>query len=138
MRIQSRRFTVMAGRFCLRVGLIGGVTVVIILNDASAASLPPERAPYSESAIRLAQASQRPSARPLRLRSGTFLPAGALESNLARARTALTDRNQVHAIVQFGPAPGAAVRRQLSALGVRVLGYLPEDACFVSIPRAVT
>src|SRR6185369_7592510 len=100
MRIQSRRLSVTAGPRCLCAGLLWGVTVIIGLNDASAASLPPERAPYSESAIRLSQASQRSIGRPLRLRSGTFLPAGVLESNLARARTALTDRHRIHAIVQ--------------------------------------
>src|SRR6266571_9016340 len=60
-------------------------------NQASAAPPRPDRAPYSESAIQLAQATQRTSGSPLRLRSGTYLPAGATELNLARAWAALAD-----------------------------------------------
>src|SRR5438552_3548850 len=121
----------------LRLLLFLGVATGLGCRPASAAQQPSERAPYSDSAIRLAQTPRGPSSRPLRLRSGTFLPAGALESNLARARTGARGERRVHAILQLGEAQGPAVRTNLAELGVRLLGYLPEQAFFASIPREI-
>src|SRR5947207_5347167 len=113
--------------------------VVRALLGANQASAParPDRAPYSESAIQSAQVTQHTSASPLRLRSGTFLPVGATEVNLARARAAPADGSRIHAILQFDPTPDSASREALSAMGVRVLGYLPDNAFFAGIPRGV-
>src|SRR5947207_859382 len=66
-------------------------------NQVSAAPARPDRAPYSESAIQSAQLAPHTSASPLRLRSGTFLPIGATEVNLARARAARAEGSGIHA-----------------------------------------
>ncbi len=62
---------------------------------------------------------------------------GAIELNLARARVALAEEKRIHALFQFDAAPNLASRRNLAATGVRILGYLPENAFFVSIPKSI-
>src|SRR6266545_4690650 len=114
------------------------VAALVGCQTASAAPSRPDREPYSESAIQLAGVPQRPLAKPVRLRSGTFLPLGAIELNLARARTALAKEKRIHALFQFDAAPNLASRRNLAAAGVRILGYLPENAFFASIPKSIS
>src|SRR5437867_10436694 len=114
------------------------VRTLLAEDQASAAPARPDRAPYSESAIQSTLVTQHTSAGPLRLQSGTFLPLGATEVNLARARAARADGSRIHAILQFDPTPNSASRETLSAMGVRLLGYLPDKAFFAGIPRGIS
>jgi uncharacterized repeat protein (TIGR01451 family) len=73
----------------------------------------------------------------VRLKSEVFAPTGDVEGNLARIRARHGNRPVVHVIVQFDELPDDARRRQLEAHGVKLLGYLPDNAFFAAVPARV-
>src|SRR5438132_4409835 len=97
----------------------------------------PDRLPYSE---RTKIAIQRPgqTARPIRLKSEAFLPAGTLAKNLLRSRAATPGADRTHAILRFAHQPGQERMAVLAAKGVQILQYLPENAFFASLPKEIS
>jgi uncharacterized repeat protein (TIGR01451 family) len=77
------------------------------------------------------------TAKLIRLKSEAFAPAGDVGGNLARVRARHANRAVVHVIVQFDELPDQARRAQLEGKGVRLLGYLPDNSYFASVPARV-
>ena len=75
--------------------------------------------------------------RPIRLKSEIMFPAGALDANLGHVRGLGSDPKGDYAIIQFHQLPGKEARRQLAALGIQILEYLPENSFFVRLPKSV-
>ena len=73
----------------------------------------------------------------IRLKSEAFAPVGDIGGNLARVRARHANRAVVHVIVQFDELPDRARRAQLEAQGVKLLGYLPDNSYFASVPARV-
>lgn len=75
----------------------------------------------------------------MRLRSETFTGAGELGVNLGRIVTAQAspERDAVHVLLQFDSLPDGARKSQLAALGVQLVGYVPEQTYFAAVPAGV-
>src|SRR6185369_9993871 len=115
----------------LRTTLLVWVVTLLAANSrfsAISADAPhPDRTPYFE--IRKVQLQQQhaPDARPVRLKSEVFLPAGTLEKNLVHARSLHPDAKRIHAIARFQRLPSPAQQVKLATFGIRILQYLPDD-----------
>ena len=121
--------------------LVCAVTLLAASSQFSAISADaphPDRTPYSE--IRKARLQQQhpPDARPVRLKSEVFLPAGTLEKNLVHARSLHPDANRIHAIARFQRLPSPAQQAKLETFGIRVLQYLPDDGFLVSLSPSIS
>jgi uncharacterized repeat protein (TIGR01451 family) len=97
-----------------------------------AADQKPDRAP--KAAIQAAGAA---AAKTIRLKPEEFVPAGDAEANLDRVKAKHANRPVVHVILQFDALPTAAQRQELRAQGVKLMGYLPDNAYFASVPVRV-
>jgi uncharacterized repeat protein (TIGR01451 family) len=71
--------------------------------------------------------------RPVRLKSGAFAGAGDLARNLAAACAARPSAETVHVLVQLDRTPDPVARETLERAGVRLLGYVPEQAYFAAV-----
>jgi uncharacterized repeat protein (TIGR01451 family) len=105
--------------------------------DAFAAANRPDRSPVG-GIRKLGTQAFADFARPIRLRSETFSPAGGLVSNLAHVRGLGADPEGVYGIIQFHQLPTEAAQNELLARGVRILDYLPENCFFARLSKDVT
>lgn len=110
------------------VGLVGPQALPVEPTPAR-----PERIPWLEPAPGQRLAAPGLRVRPVRLKSGAFAGAGELAQNLAAARAARPDAETVHVLVQLDRAPEAATRARLEQAGIRLLGYVPEQAYFAAV-----
>lgn len=60
-----------------------------------------------------------------------------MDANLGYVRGLGSDPEGDYAIIQFQQLPGKESRRQLAALGIQILEYLPEHSFFVRLPKGV-
>lgn len=93
----------------------------------------PERIPWLEPASGQRLAAPGLRVRPVRLKSGAFAGAGEPAQNLAAARAARPGAETVHVLVQLDRAPEAETRARLEQAGLRLLGYVPEQAYFAAV-----
>src|SRR5262245_47933671 len=115
-----------------RIHLFGLPLLLVALTVNGADLNRPDRAAPPAAAAEGAAA-----AKLIRLRSAAFAPAGDVDGNLARVRARHANRPVVHVIVQFDELPDNVRRGQLEAHGVKLLGYLPDNAFFASVPARV-
>jgi hypothetical protein len=120
-----------ASRYSLPAILLSLTTAIAAQAAQPGDALNEERQPVATAA---AKAVAAPRQRSIKLKSGEFLPAGDLASNLARAKAQHPEAKPVHVIVQFDELSDAARRTELEAAGIRLLGYLPDNAFFATVP----
>jgi hypothetical protein len=69
------------------------------------------------------------------LKSRTFTPPEGIYLNLSENRSS---EERAHAYMQFKKAPDPETRAALSALGIRLLHYIPHNTWFVSLPSDIS
>lgn len=92
-----------------------------------------ERIPWLEPSPGPRLAGPALSLRPVRLKSGAFAGAGDPARNLIAARAARPGAETVHVLVQLDRVPDPVARETLERAGVRLLGYVPEQAYFAAV-----
>jgi len=76
-----------------------------------------------------------PSTHTIQLQSRQFTPEADIESGLGWLQTVPDSR--VHVILQLYDPPDSTVKEQLEKSGIQLMGYIPNNAWFASIPRAL-
>lgn len=113
--------------------IIAVALFALIASSLHSAELKPDRSPTPP-----VQAAANGSAvKSIRLKSGQFFPAGDADANLDRIKAKHAHRPVFHVILQFDAIPDDAHRKQLKAHGVQLLGYLPDNSYFASVPARV-
>ncbi len=96
----------------------------------------PDRAAFVETR-RSALESFGLGGRPIRLKSEEFTGVGTVAANLDFVRGLQPEGSETHVLIQFDRSPDADTRGRLAALGIRLVGYIPENTYFASVPRSV-
>lgn len=95
----------------------------------------PDRAAYAESRRSGVEAFG-VGGRPIRLKSEEFTGVGTVAANLDLARGLQPEGAETHVLIQFDRSPDADTRGKLATLGIRLVGYIPENTYFASVPRS--
>ena len=70
----------------------------------------------------------------IQLRSRTFVPEPGLEANVESMAARLVERERMaHVFVQFNTLPSAGKRKQLEAVGIRLLRYVGGNTYTASV-----
>lgn len=73
----------------------------------------------------------------IQLRSRTFVPSAGIEQTLFAQQAESTGADRLHTLIQFWDIPTDAQRESLENAGVQLLGYVPQNTWFASIPGGI-
>lgn len=119
----------MVARLTWILGLVG---CLCSMTNSAAAAARPDRFPF-QSGVQPPTGTD-PGTRPIRLKSGTFWPQAMSGLPKVQTLTKTTQPARRHVVIQFIALPNEHQRLQLTARGITLLDYLPENAFFASVP----